>query len=132
MMSTDAQTATLIDLVQRGASLAEAGRQIGVVASTVCRRLQPFDDVRRRRRRSITPATEARILRYSDNGESSVRAIAAQVHQSWHAVRRILDKHRRTRRVAVYRCPGCNNRLYYKPCLICPAINANPRKPAAA
>lgn len=129
----DAQMLQLIRLVESGVSLTKAGQQIGVVASTVCRRLLPFgDSVHRRRRRPITPAVESRVLGMSDSGESSVRRIAAEVNRSWHAVRRILDQNRRTRRVAVYKCPSCGNRLYYKPCLVCQSINASSRKPAAA
>lgn len=129
----DADTLKLIHLVEHGVSLADAGRQIGVVASTVCRRLQSLgDSVHRRRRRPITPAVESQVLRLSDAGESSVRAIAAKINRSWHTVQRILDQHRRTRRVAVYRCPNCGNRLFYKPCLVCRPINAKSRQPTAA
>lgn len=114
-------TNQLIKLVERGVSLREAGRRIGVSATTVYRRLLPLgEEVNRRRRKPVTHEDRRRIVTHARNGEVSIRRIAAAVGRSWHTVHRVLASRTDLVRIAVaHRCPDCGHVIIRQPCQIC-------------
>lgn len=112
---------TLRGWIEAGVSLREAGRRLGVSARTVYRRVQTMGDFARRRRRLLTKQDRRRIVRLAEGGEVSVRRLAAQVGVSWHAVERVLDRHRLPRLAPVHRCPTCGHTIQIRPCLVCRA-----------
>jgi len=112
----------LVSLVESGCSLRQAGRAMGVSATTVYRRLAVQGDaVRRRRRRSMSPTDRRRILALAQDGEVSIRRIAASVRRSWHTVRRVVAGANLPRLVPAHRCPVCGYRVTVTPCQVCSA-----------
>ena len=120
----DADLARLCQLAESGLTLAQIGRRVELSAATICRRLAGMDVARRRKPR-VTTEERSRILQLSDDGEDSVRRIAAAVRRNWHTVREILDAGQRVHLATAHRCPTCGNRIVTQHCLICRSRDAH-------
>jgi predicted Zn-ribbon and HTH transcriptional regulator len=118
----DARVETIARMATQGATLRDAGAVVGVSASQACRLLLPLGDaIDRRRRRTLTSMERIQIVRISDLGEDSTRAIARRVRRSWHSVRKVLDRQRKVRFVQPHRCEVCGARIHTNLCVACVA-----------
>jgi transposase-like protein len=65
-----------------------------------------------------------RIVQYHRGGKKP-QDIAVLVDASLDFVHRVIDDFHssKPRQVAAYKCPGCFNRVVYRPCVICEARN---------
>jgi len=113
---------TLTQELERGRTLAQAGRLVGLSVSQVFRLVkdQPID---RLRRRPLTDRERRLIAHALRTTALSRRAIGLQFGRGASTVQRIAETLRRQPGVRVLRvpmrCPGCGRLLIQWPCLAC-------------
>lgn len=124
---------TLIQLVENGHTLLEAGQKLGISKSRAWRLLAPMaDNVNRARKLRLTSKERKHIQALLDAGQS-VREVQRNTSRSAGAIIAVRYEQIRQEmaddtedltpinRVRAYTCNGCGHRVNVRPCVVCQA-----------
>lgn len=107
----------------RGASLSEAAKAAGKSKSNAHRVALQEGLGRRKPARRLSPGVKRAILRDIESARLSLRQIARLHKRGFSTVQRLANpvEPGGPRKVRAYRCPGCEQLVNLRPCVICTA-----------